>query len=207
MKCAPSCTHALSPTKRCSPNSYTFTTTKIRGAMLIPLSNLTEEILEPAKEAEWKRYMARNLDDWPEPEVCNRRELRLVYGRVTAAKWLSVVFEMQKSTHSSWRFSVSIPEDVGSEPEFRTFGCEFSSPPNYRRGADVLSILDPKSDAPSSHCIFLRGYQPTKSRGVLGWKVEDTLPYAVCPLPSIHVKTCCTKTFPSPYRTYSREQS
>lgn len=130
--------------------------------------------------------MARNLDDWPEPEVCNRRDLRLIYGRTMAKKWLLVIFEMRDLPEKQWKFTVTVPEDSSSKPLFEALQGEFSYPPHSTRGSDVVSLLDPEPESgtlvkPSSHCVFLRGYQPTKSRGVLGWKVEDTLPRAVRP--------------------------
>lgn len=134
--------------------------------------------------------MARNLDDWPEPEVCSRRELLLVNSRTMASEWAMVSFEMKPRTHGekSWRFEVRVGTATGPDDGLTAVdGCEFMHSPEFRRGADILSILHRDSKIPTpvslpsppAHCVFLRGFRATKNRGVLGWKVEDTIQRAV----------------------------
>lgn len=73
---------------------YSFESTSPSGAVLIPLTSLQEESLSPSKEGEWKRYVARNLNDLPDPEVCSKRDILLVYKYILVHEWVMVVFEM-----------------------------------------------------------------------------------------------------------------
>lgn len=165
-------------TEKSNSRTYEFhVTANPRGAILIPLSGIKEQYLSESKESEWKKYMARNLDDWPEPEVCSRRDLLLVHTRIMVTEWIIMPFEMKGRPDDKlgeWSFKLEVPEKASTnqlKPE--ALQGAFSYPPEPRRGADIISMVN-KNDDPA-HCVFLRGYQPTKSRGVLGWKVENTL--------------------------------
>lgn len=130
--------------------------------------------------------MARNLDDWPEPEVCSRRDLLLVNSRTMASEWAMISFEMKprEDGGKTWRFEVCV--GTGAELDdgpTAIDGSEFRSAPDYRRGADILAILRREDSVSTSgdptslpaHCVFLRGFRATKNRGVLGWKIEDAV--------------------------------
>lgn len=129
-----------------------------------------------SKEGEWKRYVARNLNDWPDPEVCSKRDILLVYKYILVHEWVMVVFEMAPREDGKWKFQTRISKDANLKDGIWALdGYKFGRIPYFHRGDDTVSIMRRRGRIPfinepatPSHCVFLRGYQATRNRGVLG---------------------------------------
>lgn len=162
-----------------SPTTYTFTTSKPKGAILIITSKLMRTGITSNHKSAWKQHMDSQLSSWPEPAVCGRRDLLLVHTRFMASEWVMVVFDTKSSQPSKVFVNISAAADDKDQRVTVTVNHNASKLLSFvRRGRDIPFTLsqkdNPSSSTLPSHCVFLHAFRPKGSGGVVRWNTEDT---------------------------------